>query len=212
MNRVLRRRGDFHGKCSAVRIGSPHAEPLHIVYHLPVPEPYEPLRVRKGVHMNVKFTACIGPRFDLSPNVGPLPLIPVGDVRKLRLAGFRGQFIEFTELPGFAAGSATQAGSFRFHPEFGLAGRALIEHLLQAFRAFFIARPESAFLLPGVVVILEGFHQLPVYLLRREPGKLFRRKEAGKLCFGRFNPALMQVPKRRSHMISVADQGHNRNL
>lgn len=65
---------------------------------------------------------------------------------------------EFVHLPLLAAMVAAQNIAFGAHLELGAAMRALVEHPVKALRPLFEFAVYALFLLPGVVVILEGLN------------------------------------------------------
>ena len=94
----------------------------------------------------------------------------------------------------------------------GAAGRALVEHLLQAFGMLGIADAYPALFLPGKVVVLESFYNAGINVFYRCLFELFGREEQRHFCLGGRNPAVVQVPEGRGHVMPVADQAHDRDL
>ena len=152
----------YHFKWIAFRIRSPDCKTVHVMYQRSLAETDELLCVGQRIHRHRENTAGIVSCLDLSADIGTLPFIPVRNVWELGLPGVRTQFPEFRHGPAFTACLAEKAGPFRSHSEFRSAGRALIQDLVESFSPFCIGRPDTAFFLPGEIIVLECFNNTPV--------------------------------------------------
>ena len=95
------------------------------------------------------------------------------------------------------------------------AGRALVQHLVESLGPPGLPHPDSVFLLPGIIVVLEGLHDAAVHLIHGHFLQLFGREQQSEIGFGRFDAPYPEVPERGIDVVAVADHrgyGHLQQL
>ena len=87
----------------------------------------------------------------------------------------------------------------------------MIKHLVQPFGAPRRLDAYPALLLPRVVVVLELFDELFVYLVGGGCFELFGRVLQFQLRLDRLDLAVFEIPERRIDVMPVADKRYDRN-
>ena len=202
LHRVQFAVGGFHGDFKSV----------HIVRHGAFAERNKALRVRKTFHPDGQYAGRVGAVFNLCSDVGSLPFVPVGNVRKLGLPVACDQFAVFGHGPDLAAAFAGQGRAAGRRGELFFALWALIKDLFKTDRSVGAVDLDPVFELPSEIVVLKLVNDPSVDLVDRKGADLLRRDQLFHRRRRGFHAALVTgVPEGVIDMVTVADDRDDRH-